>query len=81
MVGYQTFSNNKNIYSVDMMFAYINIFKPKSIKIPISELLKNLEGKSWGDPKKKYIIQQWMLLKILKIKNIKMIIIELKKLI
>ena len=58
MVGYQTFSNNKNIYSVDMMFAYINIFKPKSIKIPISELLKNLEGKSWGDPKKKYIIQQ-----------------------
>lgn len=53
MVGYQTFSNNKNIYSVDMMFAYINIFKPKSIKIPISELLKNLEGKSWGDPEKK----------------------------
>ena len=48
----RTYSNNKNIYSVDMMFAYINIFKPKPIKIPISELLKNLERKSWGDPGK-----------------------------
>jgi len=29
----QTFSDDKKIYSVDMMFAYINIFKPKYTKI------------------------------------------------
>ncbi len=52
MVGYQTFSINKNIYSVDMMFTYLNIFKHETIKIPVSKLLKNLENKSWGDPSK-----------------------------
>ena len=29
----QTFSDNNKIYSVDMMFAYINIFKPKYEKL------------------------------------------------
>ena len=29
----RTFSNNKNIYSVDMMIAYINIYKPTIKKI------------------------------------------------
>ena len=46
-----TFSNNNNIYSVDMMFAYINIYKPSSIFIDVKSLLKTLEYKGWGDPK------------------------------
>ena len=47
----QTFSDNKKIYSVDMMFAYINIFKPKYTKIKTDQLLHNLEYKGLGDPK------------------------------
>lgn len=47
----QTFSDDKKIYSVDMMFAYINIFKPKYTKIKIDQLLHTLEYKGWGDPK------------------------------
>lgn len=41
----QTFNNNKKIYSVDMMFIYINIFKPKSKQIDINQFLNNLEYK------------------------------------
>ena len=47
----QTFSDNNNIYSVDMMFAYINTYKPPSIFISVESLLINLEHKGWGDPK------------------------------
>lgn len=45
----QTYTNN-NAYSVDMMLAYINIFKPKSIDI--ESLLSTLKYKGWGDPRK-----------------------------
>lgn len=48
----QTYSDNDNIYSVDLMFAYINIFKPKKTKMNVSDLLHNLEYQGWGDPKK-----------------------------
>ena len=50
----QTYSNNNKIYSVDMMFAYINIYKPKSQKVYIKTLLHNLEHKGWsgGTPNK-----------------------------
>lgn len=46
----QTYSNNNKIYSVDMMFAYINIFKPVHTKILVSDLTRNLDHKCWGDP-------------------------------
>jgi hypothetical protein len=46
----QTFSSNNKIYSVDMMLAYINIFKPNYIYINIDSLMKNLDYKAWGDP-------------------------------
>jgi len=39
----QTFSNNKKIYSVDMIFAYINIFKPKYVKVNVQNYLSTLE--------------------------------------
>ncbi len=45
----QTFSDNKIIYSVDMMFAYIHLFKPEFEKIKISELLYHLDFDLWGD--------------------------------
>ena len=48
----QTYCNNNNIYSVDMMFAYINIYKPKSKYIEISTLQKTLEYDCWGIPEK-----------------------------
>ena len=51
----QTFSNEKYIYSVDMMFAYINLFK-KNLEvesIPVDEIKNALEFKGWGDPRKK----------------------------
>jgi len=34
-----TNSNGKQIYSVDMMIAYVNIFKPKSQSIEVKTLL------------------------------------------
>lgn len=49
----QTYSDGKRIYSVDMMFAYVNIFKPKYLKIKIDKMIHNLGFKCWGDPIKK----------------------------
>ena len=48
----QTYSDGNKIYSVDMMFAYINIYKPKSKYIDVKPLLKTLEYKGWGNPQK-----------------------------
>ncbi len=49
----QTYSNDNNIYSVDMMFAYISIFKPKSESISIDDtMLNTLKYKGWGNPRK-----------------------------
>lgn len=52
MVQVQTFSSDDKIYSVDMMFAYINIFKPKYVKIEVNDYLHTLDYKLWGNPKK-----------------------------
>jgi len=49
----QTYSENNNIYSVDMMFAYIHLFKPEIITINIKDILSNLDYKCWGDTSKK----------------------------
>ena len=50
----QTYSDGNNIYNVDMMFAYFNIFRFPVEKIIIDDkLLRNLEFKGWGDPEKK----------------------------
>jgi len=47
-----TYSDSKNIYSVDMMLAYVNIYKPKNKFINIDDYLDILDYKGWGDPKK-----------------------------
>ena len=47
----QTYSDNKYIYSVDMMFAYLYFNKMKPVKLKINDnILKNLEYSGWGDP-------------------------------
>jgi hypothetical protein len=46
----QTFSDGKNIYCVDMMHAFINIFKPKITRLNVSDLVIQLEMSSWGNP-------------------------------
>jgi hypothetical protein len=48
----QTFSDGKTIYSVDMMFAYISVFKPRSRKVKIESYEKTLDFDGWGDPSK-----------------------------
>lgn len=46
----QSYSDKNKIYSVDMMFAYINLFKPPFVKILVGDLKHNLEYKGWGEP-------------------------------
>lgn len=48
----QTYSDGKTIYSVDMMFAYISVFKPRSRKIKVESYEKTLDFNGWGDPSK-----------------------------
>jgi len=47
----QTFSDNKKVYSVDMIFAYINIFKPKYVKVNVQNYLSTLEYNGWRNKK------------------------------
>ena len=46
----KTYSDDKYIYSVDMMFTYLYLNKMKSEKYPINKLLDNLSHPGWGDP-------------------------------
>lgn len=48
----RTFSDNKKIYSVDMMFAYLNLFEHPVTKINVVDYASVLEYDRWGDPKK-----------------------------
>lgn len=45
----QTYSDDKYIYSVDLMFVYIHYHKPKYIKIKVADLLDNLNHNGWND--------------------------------
>ena len=45
----QTTSRGKNVYSVDLMFAYINIFKPRITKIKLNTINYDLHTKGWGE--------------------------------
>lgn len=49
----QLFGDSNNIYSVDMMHAYVNLFKSKVISIPVENLLHELNQNCWGNPQKK----------------------------
>lgn len=49
----RTMSYGKNIYSVDMMFAYVNLFKPKHKIVNIDLYTKSLKYPGWGHPTNK----------------------------
>jgi len=46
-----TYSDGKKIYSVDLMIAYVNIYKPIAIKINIQDYFDSIINyKGWGNP-------------------------------
>ena len=45
----RTYHDGKNIYSVDMMIAYLNTHGHPVTRIPISEMEPQLDEKVWGD--------------------------------
>lgn len=49
MPDLKTFHNNKNIYSVDMMIAYVNTYGHPVIKVPIEDFESQLKEKVWGE--------------------------------
>ena len=49
----KTYSNGNKIYSVDMMFTYLNLFKHPVTTIDVIEYSDILYQKGWGDPVKK----------------------------
>jgi hypothetical protein len=46
----RTFSDDKNFYSVDMMFVYLKNHKHPITKINVSKYSDTLEYPGWGDP-------------------------------
>ena len=50
----QSYSMGNKIYSVDMMLAYININKPKSINVKITTMLNFLKNKRWRNQNTHY---------------------------
>lgn len=49
MPNLKTYHNNKNIFSVDMMLSYVNIFGHPKEKLPIDVFISQLEENVWGD--------------------------------
>lgn len=47
--------DDKNVYSVDMMHAYINIFKPKVKTIKMNKINVNPDFKLWDTPDGQFI--------------------------
>ena len=48
----QTFSDDKYVYSVDMMFVYLKHHNHSVTKIKVNEYLGTLDYPGWGDPGK-----------------------------
>ena len=46
----RTYTDNHHMYSVDMMFAYINNHDNKKIELKVSDLIEQLEYRCWWDP-------------------------------
>ncbi len=46
----QTHSDGKTIYSVDMLLAYVNLFKPKPEQLRVKSFESHLTHIGWGDP-------------------------------
>lgn len=49
MPNFKTYHNNKNIFSVDMMISYVNLFGHPKVTLPVDVFIPQLEEKVWGD--------------------------------
>jgi len=49
MPNFKTYHNNKNIYSVDMMISYINLYGHPIVKVPIEKFIPQLNENVWGE--------------------------------
>ena len=49
MPNFKTYHNNKNIFSVDMMISYVNVFGHPKESLPVDVFIPQLEEKVWGD--------------------------------
>ena len=58
MPNLKTYNNHKNIYSVDMMLSYINIYGHPIVKIPIEKLTPLLYNNVWGEWSPMDVIQK-----------------------
>lgn len=45
----QTTSDKSGTYSVDMMHAYVDIFKPKTTVVQVADHVRTLDFEGWGD--------------------------------
>ena len=54
----RTYADEKAIYSVDMMLAYLNTHKHPVVKMPMSDFEWQLEQKVWGDWSPMDVIQK-----------------------
>ena len=52
----QFFSDEDNIYSVDMLIAYVNLFKPHVVRVPTKKIITNLTDPCWGEPEENIYI-------------------------
>jgi len=48
MRNFKTYADENNIYSVDMMMAYVNQDHPDVIKVPLTEIDWQLDQQVWG---------------------------------
>jgi disulfide oxidoreductase YuzD len=45
-----TYGCNNKIYSVDMMFSYLNIYEHPIVKVKVEDFLPTLTYQGWGNP-------------------------------
>jgi hypothetical protein len=58
MPGLKTYHDGHNIYSVDMMIAYINIHKPAVLVMPVRDFTDQLKVDVWGDVSPMVVIEK-----------------------
>lgn len=47
-IRFHCYKRGYKTYSIDMIIAYVNIFKPSMVKLPVKSLLHNLNDNCWG---------------------------------
>jgi len=58
MPNFNTYTDGKNIYSIDMMIAYLNTKKHPIEQFPVDMFIPQLEQKVWGDWSPKTVIEK-----------------------